>query len=70
VNDTQKAGQVDQMTRYSTGTRKLTGTPTVFLDGRPLDLQGQLLNPTALGQAITAAKQPAPSTSGSSGTTK
>lgn len=56
VNDTQKAGQIDQMTKYATQTRKVTGTPSVFLDGHPLDLQSQLLNPTALAQAVTAAK--------------
>jgi protein-disulfide isomerase len=56
VNDTQKAGQLDQMTRYSTGTRKVTGTPTAYLAGRPLDLQSQMLDPSALAQAITAAK--------------
>ncbi|HZB29544.1 MAG TPA: thioredoxin domain-containing protein, partial [Streptosporangiaceae bacterium] len=70
VNDAQKGGQVDQMTRYATGTRKVTGTPTVFLDGRQLDLQGQLLNPTALAQAITAAGDPTPSSSGSPDTTR
>lgn len=56
VNDTQKTRQVAQMTQYATGPRKVAGTPTVFLDGRQLDLRNQLLNPTALAQAITAAK--------------
>ncbi|HEU5159648.1 MAG TPA: DsbA family protein [Streptosporangiaceae bacterium] len=70
VNDTQKGGQVDQMTQYATGTRKVTGTPTFFLDGRQLDLQGQLLNPSGLQQAITSAGRAAPTSSGSPGTEK
>jgi protein-disulfide isomerase len=70
VNTTQKAGQIDQMTQYATGTRKVTGTPTVFLDGRQLDLQRQMLNPTALAQAITSAGRPAPSPSASASSTK
>jgi protein-disulfide isomerase len=70
VNETQKGGQIDQMTQYATGTRKVTGTPAVFLDGRQLDLQGQLLNPSALEQAIVAAGKSAPTTSGSPSTTK
>jgi protein-disulfide isomerase len=70
LNDTQKSAQLDQMTRYATGTRKVTGTPTVFLDGRPLDLQSQLLNPSGLEQAILAAGKSAPTTSGSPSTTK
>lgn len=58
VNDAQKAGQLGQMTQYSTGTRKVTGTPSVYLDGKQLDLQRQLLDPTALAQAIMAAGKP------------
>jgi protein-disulfide isomerase len=65
VNDSQKRGQVDQMTQYATGQRKVTGTPTVFLNGRQLDLQSRLLDPTALSQAITAAGQSSPAPSGS-----
>lgn len=70
VNDAQRAGQVDQMTRYATETRKVTGTPTVFLDGKQLNLQSQLLNPAGLEQAVTAAAPSAPATSGSPSTTK
>lgn len=70
VTGTQKAGQVDQMTKYATGTRKVTGTPTVYLDGRALDLQSQLLNPAGLERAVTSAKRPVPGTSGSAGATK
>jgi protein-disulfide isomerase len=70
VNDAQKAGQVDQMTQYATGTRKVTGTPTVYLNGKQLNLQSQLLNPAALEQAVTAAGTSAPTTSGSPSTTK
>ena len=70
VNDTQRSGQLDQMTKYATAQRKVTGTPTVFLDGRPLNLQNQLLNPSGLEQAITAAAQSSPASSGSPGTSK
>jgi protein-disulfide isomerase len=73
VHDAQRVGQVEQMTRYATDTRKVTGTPTVFLDGKPLDLQNQLLNPTGLAQAISAAAKsapPTPASSGSPSTTK
>jgi protein-disulfide isomerase len=65
VNNQQKAGQLDQMSRYTTGTRKVEGTPTVYLNGKALDLQSQLLNPSSLEQAILAAGQSAPSQSGS-----
>ena len=70
VNGAQRGGQLDQMTRYATGTRKVTGTPTVFLDGRQLNLQNQLLNPSALAQAITAAGRSVPTATGSPNTTK
>jgi protein-disulfide isomerase len=70
VNNAQKSGQVDQMTTYATGNRKVTGTPTVFLNGKALDLQSQLLNPTALEQAITAAGQSSPAPSASPSTSK
>jgi protein-disulfide isomerase len=71
VNGTQKSGQLNQMTQYATGTRKVTGTPTVYLDGRPLDLQSQLLNPSGLEQAVLAAgRSAAPTTSGSPSSTK
>ncbi len=70
VNDARKAGQIDQMTKYATGTRKVTGTPTVYLDGRALDLQSQLLDPAALERAITSAQRPVPGASGSAGATK
>jgi protein-disulfide isomerase len=71
VNDAQKSGQVDQMTQYATGQRKVTGTPTVYLNGQELKLQSQLLNPTALEQAITAAAgQSSPAPSGSPSTSK
>ncbi|HEY7488329.1 MAG TPA: thioredoxin domain-containing protein [Streptosporangiaceae bacterium] len=63
VNNGQKYGQLDQMTKYTTGQRKVTGTPTVFLNGKQLDLQGQLLNPQALELAVTAAGQQSGSTS-------
>ncbi|HEX6472412.1 MAG TPA: thioredoxin domain-containing protein [Streptosporangiaceae bacterium] len=70
VNDTRKGGLVDQMTKYATGDRKVTGTPTFFLNGRQLDLQNQLLDPAALEQAVTAAGQASPTTSGSPRSTK
>jgi protein-disulfide isomerase len=70
VNDAQKGGQVDQMTKYATGDRKVNGTPTFFLNGRQLDLQSQLLDPAGLQQAVTAAGQASPATSGSPSSTK
>jgi protein-disulfide isomerase len=73
VNGSQKQGQLDQMTNYAEQTRKVTGTPTVYLDGKPLDLNSTLLNPKNLEKAILAA-QPvdlSPSASASpSGTAK
>jgi protein-disulfide isomerase len=56
VNGGQKQSQIDSMTNYAEQTRKVTGTPTVFLNGQSLDLNGTLLNPKKLEQAILAAK--------------
>ncbi|MBT2209873.1 MULTISPECIES: thioredoxin domain-containing protein [Actinomadura] len=55
VRDEQKKAQVDQMTKYALETRKVEGTPTVFLDGKQLDLQSQLMNPGDLKAAIAQA---------------
>ncbi|WP_067462745.1 DsbA family protein [Actinomadura macra] len=55
VRDEQKKPQVDAMTKYALETRKVEGTPTVFLDGKPLDLQSQLMNSDALKAAVAAA---------------
>ncbi|QXJ25448.1 thioredoxin domain-containing protein [Actinomadura graeca] len=55
VRDEQKKPQVDAMTKYALETRKVEGTPTVFLDGKPLDLQSQLMNGDALKAAVAAA---------------
>jgi protein-disulfide isomerase len=70
VNDGQKGAQVNQMSQYASGQRKVQGTPTVFLNGQPLDLQNQLLNPSGLEQAVTAAGKPAATTSASPSTSK
>jgi protein-disulfide isomerase len=64
VDDQQKSGQLGQMTKYTSDTRKVDGTPTVFLNGQPLDLQKQLLVPRALEQAIVSAATSTPSASG------
>ncbi|MFD0687101.1 DsbA family protein [Actinomadura fibrosa] len=55
VRDEQKKSQVDSMTKYALETRKVEGTPTVFLDGQALDLQSQLMSPDGLKAAVTAA---------------
>jgi protein-disulfide isomerase len=56
VDKQQKATQLDQMTKTATGTRGVQGTPTVYLNGKTLDLTKQLLQPTVLQQSIEAAK--------------
>lgn len=61
VNGNQKQSQVDAMTNYAEQTRKVTGTPTVFLNGQALDLSSTLLNAKNLEKAILAAP-PAPIT--------
>ena len=64
VTDQQKGGQLDAMTKYATSDRHVDGTPTVFLNGKQLDLQSQLLNPQVLERDILAAAgkaTPAPS---------
>jgi protein-disulfide isomerase len=53
VSDMQKKSQVDSMTRYAFDTKKVTGTPTVFLDGRKLE------NEIGSGDALSAAIQAA-----------
>ncbi|WP_131737774.1 DsbA family protein [Actinomadura roseirufa] len=55
VTEGQKKPQVDSMTKYALDTRKIEGTPTVFLDGKQLDLKDQLLNSASLRQAVLAA---------------
>src|SRR3954470_6415625 len=55
VNGNQKQSQIDSMTNYAEQTRKVTGTPTVFLNGQSLDLNSTLLNAKALEKAILAA---------------
>lgn len=55
VTEEQKKAQVDTMTKYALETRKVEGTPTVFLDGKALDLQTQVMDPKSLEAAVTAA---------------
>jgi protein-disulfide isomerase len=50
-----KAAQVDAMTRYATRTRGVDAAPAVFLDGRPLDLESQLLDAVAFERAVLSA---------------
>ncbi|GLZ03685.1 membrane protein [Actinomadura sp. NBRC 104412] len=54
VTDQQKKPQVDAMTTYALQTRGVTGTPTVFLDGRKLE--NELQDPAALQKAVADAK--------------
>ncbi|MCO6005913.1 DsbA family protein [Actinoallomurus purpureus] len=56
VKGLQKQSQIDAMTNYAEQTRKVTGTPTVFLNGQSLDLTNVLLKPSALEKAVLAAK--------------
>lgn len=62
LNDKAKQPQLDSMTNYAEQTRKVSGTPTVFLNGQSLDLNKQLLNPGGLEQAVAAAAATKPST--------
>lgn len=65
VNGNQKKSQVDAMTNFAGITRKVNGTPTVFLNGRQLDLSGTLLNAKNLEKAILSAAPSAITPSGS-----
>lgn len=56
VKGLQKQNELNQMTNYAEQTRKVSGTPTVYLDGRSLDLNTTLLNPANLQKAILAAQ--------------
>ncbi|MBW8481082.1 DsbA family protein [Actinomadura parmotrematis] len=51
-----KSAQVAAMTAYAERDRGVTGTPTVVLDGKPLDLQDRLLDPDALREAVRRAR--------------
>ncbi|GLW63215.1 hypothetical protein Arub01_14590 [Actinomadura rubrobrunea] len=53
VTEQQKKSQVESMTKYALDDRKVTGTPTVFLDGRKLE--NEIASGDALRQAIEAA---------------
>ncbi|GAA4102181.1 MULTISPECIES: DsbA family protein [Actinomadura] len=55
VTDQQKKSQVDEMTKYALDDRKVTGTPTVFLDGRKLE--NEIGSGETLRQAIESAAQ-------------
>jgi protein-disulfide isomerase len=60
VSGTEKAGQLATMTKNALNDRKVTGTPTVYLDGKPLNLQNQIMNPQALETSILAAAKTSP----------
>jgi protein-disulfide isomerase len=60
VSGTEKGSQLDQITKNALDDRKVTGTPTVYLDGKPLNLQDQIMNPQALESTILAAAKTAP----------
>jgi protein-disulfide isomerase len=68
VNGNQKQSQIDAMTNYAEQTRKVTGTPTVFLNGQSVDLNNTLLNAKNLEKAILAAPPAEISTSASPST--
>jgi protein-disulfide isomerase len=53
VEDQQKKPQVDAMTKYALDTRKVTGTPSVFLDGRKLE--NEIGDPDSLRKAVADA---------------
>jgi protein-disulfide isomerase len=53
VTDQQKKAQVDSMTKFALDTRKVTGTPSVFLDGRKLE--NEIGDPASLRKAVTDA---------------
>jgi protein-disulfide isomerase len=55
VDDKQKASQLTAITNYTVKQRGVTGTPTVFLNGKSLSLETQLMSASGLQQAITAA---------------
>ncbi|TDC44767.1 hypothetical protein E1281_32715 [Actinomadura sp. KC345] len=54
VRDEQKKSQVEAMTNYALQERGVEGTPSVFLDGKPLD-SAQFMNPAALRATVDAA---------------
>jgi protein-disulfide isomerase len=64
VNGGQKQSQIDSMTNYAENNRKVTGTPTVFLNGQSLDLNNTLLNAKNLEKAILSAAPAAITPSG------
>ncbi|MBX6768322.1 MAG: thioredoxin domain-containing protein [Actinomadura rubrobrunea] len=53
VTEQQKKSQVEAMTKYALDDRKVTGTPTVYLDGRKLE--NEIASGDALRQAVEAA---------------
>lgn len=55
VKGLKKQSTLQQMTNYAEQTRGVSGTPTVFLDGKSLDLTNTLLKPANLEKAIAAA---------------
>lgn len=54
VRDEQKKSTVDEMTKYALQKRGVQGTPTVFLDGKKLDMN-QAMNPAGLRATIETA---------------
>jgi len=70
VDDKQKASQLTAITNYTLKQRGVTGTPTVFLNGKSLNLENQLMSASGLEQAILAAGATASSASPSASPTK
>jgi protein-disulfide isomerase len=54
VTEQQKKPQVEQMTTYALQTRRVQGTPTLFLDGRQLG--SEIQSPAALEKAVNEAR--------------
>lgn len=69
VNSGQKQSQIDSMTNFAENTKKVTGTPTVFLNGQSLDLNNTLLNAKSLEKTILSAAPAAITPSGAASST-
>jgi protein-disulfide isomerase len=60
VTGLQKQGQLNQITSYAEQTRKVAGTPTVYLNGKSLSVESTLLRPKDLENAVLNARPAAP----------
>jgi protein-disulfide isomerase len=60
VTGLRKQGQLNQITAYAEQTRKVTGTPTVYLNGKSLSVETTLLRPKEVEKAVVNARPAAP----------